>query len=263
MRKEIEKALLELEIEGKEARKKTARNISIIVTLAVAFYLIPYFYPQLQALFGIEVLIVLFGGMYVVFGAIPTLYQPLKQEFYAFQKIARAIELLEKSNEPIAYEEAYRCVNKAFKILKGIELKKDINLYEKINQTFEHFLENLQLIVLPAIANSNVKKEHLEEIALALNSINSSEIEVMNKTLESEPSYKKAKPPPRRMETFTRIFRESSIGRVLTFVSCGIGGLFAFYVGYYVLFVPLEHAYTVGFGFAGVLIGAYLNYVRK
>lgn len=221
MHKEIEKALLRLKIEGKETRKEKTRNILVVVILAIVFYLIPYFYPQLILFLVVDIGIIIFGGIYIG-GTIQVLYQPLKLEFHAFQKFAQAIQTLEKSNEPIAYEEAYRFLKHAHKILNKIELG-NLEWYNEINETLDQFRENLQLIVLPAVANSNIKKEHLEEIALAVYSTNLPQIEAVNKTLESEPSYKKSKPPPRRIEVFTRIFRESLIGKLLYSLALGYG----------------------------------------
>lgn len=222
MRKEFETALLELRIEGRELRKQKARNILTIVILAIVFYLIPYFFPQLSQIFALFVVTAVLGGMYILFQAIPSLYQPFRSELYAFKKIVRAIETLEKSSEPIAYEEAHRFLKHALKILKEIELD-NLDWYDEINQTLNRFLENLQLILLPAIAKSNIKKEHSEEIALALYSENPSKIQAVNKTLESEPSYKKAKPQPRKIEMFTKKFRESTIGKLLYSLALGYG----------------------------------------
>lgn len=222
MREEIEKALLRLKIEGKETRKRMARHILIFSILVAFFSLVPYFYSQLTSFWTLDALIIVFGGIYVVFEAIPTLYDPLIPEYNAFKKIARAIQTLEKSNEPIAYEEAYRCLKHTNKILKAIELD-NLEWYEEINQTLKRFLDNLELIVLPAISNSIIKTEHLEEIALAVFSINSEKIKAVNKTLESESSYKKYPKPPRKIEIFTRRFRESIIGKLLYSLALGYG----------------------------------------
>lgn len=256
MRKEIQNILTTLEIEGKETRKKTARNILIVVILATGFYLIPYFYMQLSALWAIDFLISGIGVGYIVFEAIPTLYQPLKKEFYAFKRIARAIEILEKSNESVAYEEAYRCLKHAHKILKDIKLK-DLEWYAKTNQTLNRFLENLQLIILPAIAGSYIWKEHLEEIALALSSTNASKIEAVNERLEAEPSYRKAKPPPRKTEIFARKFRESTYAFVFVLA---IGCCIFFYTVVNYLEISKDNALIVS---VALLIGILTIYFRK
>jgi hypothetical protein len=220
MRKDIEKALVEMQIEAKEIRKRTVRNIIIILVLAIFLFLVPYTFPQLNALFGIDVLIIFFGGFYIVFEAISTLYKPLKREACAFQKIVRAIQILEKSKESITYEEAYRCVKNAHETLEDIELK-NLEWYKETNNTIKQFLENLQLIVLPAIRNSNIKEEHLEEIALALRSVNPSEIKTVNKKLES--NYEKQKPSPRKIRMFAKTFQESMIGSILYYLTLGYG----------------------------------------
>jgi len=221
MRKEIEKRLLGLQIEAREARRKHTRNILIIVILAIVFYVFWYYYPQLYFLRVVLVFTVVLGGI-GVFGSILLLLQPLAEEFHAFQKIARAIQILEKSQEEIAYEEAYRCLKHAYKTLKGIKLD-SLVWYKEANENLEGFLENLELIVLPAISTSNIKTEHLEEIALAVISEKPLKIEEVNKTLESESSYEKQKPPPRKMEIFSRKFRESIIGKALISLALGYG----------------------------------------
>lgn len=221
MRKEIESKLKVIQIEAKEARKKKLKHILIIVILDVVLFLIPYYYPQFGFIWVIFVIIFLFGGIYVLV-AIGTWYQPLKQEFYAFQKIARAIEILEKSKEPIAYEEAYRCLKKAYKNL-DFEIEGLSAWYAKINETLERFHENLQLIVLPATANFKINIGHLEEFALALVSMDSKKIEAVNEMLESTPNYEKIKPPPRKMEKLVKTFRESKIRNILYSLVFGYG----------------------------------------
>lgn len=219
MRKEIEKALLRLRIEGKETRKNMARNILIVFSLIAVFFFIPYFYPQLSQLFVIDALIGLFGGMYVFLNAIPKLYQPLRKEHQAFIKIAKAIEILEKSNEPIAYEEAYRYVKEAYGILRGVELTKYVEWYREVNETFRQFLDNLKFVVLPAISKSNIKKEDLEAVALAVYETNPSEIKAVNHKLEK--SYRKFGPPPKKVEMLKKIMRESLIGNILGSLALG------------------------------------------
>lgn len=223
MLEEIEKALLRLEIEGKETRKRMVRNILIYCALVVIFYFIPRLFPQLpQALFAIDAIIGLFGGLYVVFEAIPTLYHPLESAYYAFKDIIKAIEILEKSDEAIAYEEAYRCVKHASKILHTRILKLDeFEWFDRVIKILQQFHENLELIVLPAISNASIKKEDLEEIALAVYSVNPSEIEVVNKKLEK--SYEKSEPPPRKVEIIKGIFLESVIGKLLYSLALGYG----------------------------------------
>jgi hypothetical protein len=222
MKDEIEKALVGLQIEGKEARKTKARNILIIVAFAVLFYLVPYAYPQYSALFVIFALLALFGGIYIVWDAIPAIYQPLKPEFYAFKEIARTVQILEKSNEPIAYEEAYRCLRHAHRILENIDLD-DLGWYDETNETVKRFLENLQSIVLPAITNNNIRKEHLREIAIALYSMDPSRIAKVNKTLETETTYKKSGPSQTKVEAFTKKLQETTVGNVAYSLALGYG----------------------------------------
>ena len=221
MRKEIEEKLAILKIEVKEARKKKLKHILIIVILDVVLFLIPYYYPQFGFIWVIFFVVFLFGGI-VVLGSIFLLYQPLKQEFYAFQKIARAIEVLEKSKEPIAYEEALRCLKKANKIL-DFKIERLPAWYAKINETLERFRENLQLIVLPATANFKINIGDLEEFALALVSMDTKKIEAVNEMLELAPNYEKIKPLPRKMEKLVKTFQESKIKNILYSLIFGYG----------------------------------------
>lgn len=220
MREEIEKELVELQIVGRETRKSMGLGVLIVCLIIVFFYAVPYFYPQFSVLLPIGVLAFFFGGMFIIFVASPTLYKPLKEEFQAFQKIAKAIEILEKSNEPIACEEAYRSLKRANKILKGIKLD-SLVWYSETNETVKGFLENLELIVLPETITSTIVTEHLEDIALAVVSANPLKIEEVNKTLES--NYKKHKPQPTKIDIFSRRFRESMIGKALISLALGYG----------------------------------------
>jgi len=222
MKHEIEKALVRLEIEGRETRKTKTRNILAIVAVAVLLYLIQFVYPQYSALLVIDALLVLFGGFYTVIDAIPSIYQPLKPEFHAFKEIARAIRLIYQSSDPIAYKEAYRCLRHAHEILTNISLD-HLEWYNETNETLKRFLENLQSIVLPAITNSNIKKEHLEEIAIALYSIDPSKIAEVNKALEAETSYQKSGPSQTKVEAFTKKLRETTVGNIAYSLALGYG----------------------------------------
>jgi len=221
MRKEIESKLKVIQIEAKEVRKEKLRRILIIVILDIVLFLVPYYYPQFGFIWVIFVIVFLFGGIYML-DLVDELYQPLKQEFRAFTKIVRAIEILEKSKEPIAYEEAYRCLKKAYEIL-DFEITGLSEWYTKINETLERLRENLQLIVLPATANSKINVGHLEEFALALVSMDSKKIEAVNEILELAPNYEKIKPPPRKMEQFVKTFRESKVRNILYSLVFGYG----------------------------------------
>jgi len=156
----------------------------IIIVLTAFFYGVPIYYPQLNALQTIGVLIGVFGGIYIFFDAISTLIQPLRSEAHAFKKIAKAIEILERSKEPIAYKEAYHCIKKAYSILDDIELS-ELEWYEEVNQTFEQLLKNIRVLVLPAVNSHEITIRQLEEIAFAILSLNSKEVRKVNKKLES------------------------------------------------------------------------------
>jgi hypothetical protein len=124
MRNEIKDVLTTLKIEAKEERKQKGRNILIIIFLAVIFYLIPYFNPQLNGLYILCFLLILFGGFYMVFIGFPSLIFPLKSTSRAFKKIVNAIEILENSKNRIAYKEAFNCLNRAYKILDDCKIMK-------------------------------------------------------------------------------------------------------------------------------------------
>lgn len=220
MQQEIEKALLRLKIEARDVRKRMVLYISIFSILVAFCFLVPYFYPKLSALETLGIFILLFGGLYVLNEVIPTLHKPLAIEDNTFKKIANIIQILEKSNEPIAYRESYRRFKDAHKTFTEEKLSR-IKWYRETNEVLDQFRENLELIVLPAISDSSIKIEHLEEIALAIYHENPEGIKAINKTLES--SYKKHPKPPRKIETYMRRFRESVIGKLLYSLALGYG----------------------------------------
>jgi hypothetical protein len=219
--KGIKEKLMELQIEAKNTRKNTARNILVIVVLVGIFLAVGYYYPQLSALFTIGLLVAIFGGVYIVFLGIPTLYQPLEPEQRAFKKIAKAVEVLGTSDKPLAYEEAYNNVNDACKILNEVKLSKGIGWYKEVNRTFEHLLKILQTTVLPAIKDNLMKEKHLAEIALAIVSMNQRKVREVNKKLVL--NYEKAEPEPSKVETFLTAIRQSTIGKVLGSLMLGYG----------------------------------------
>lgn len=63
---------------------------------------------------------------------------------------------------------------------------------------------------------------------------------------------------------FSASFRtHRTLQHIIVFVSCGFAGVLVFHIGAFYLNVPIGHSYTAGLTFAGVLIGAYLNYLKK
>ncbi len=192
--REIEKRLVKLEIEAKETRNRTTRNIIIVFFLVAVFSLLSYSYPQNGILIVIDILIMVIGvfiGIVVV--GLPILARPLRTEYRAFQRIAHAIQVLEKSQEPVAYREVLRDVTYAYNALSGISLTKGVGWYKETNEILDKFLGNLETIVLPAIQDSAIRIDHLEEIALAVYSLDTAKIDAVNKTLEAESSYKDIK----------------------------------------------------------------------
>lgn len=270
--KEIEKRLLKLKIEARNTRKKIRDFSVIIILLTVLFFLVPYYNPQFNLLYLVDFLFWILGIlMYVILSGIPTLVQPLRVEYYAFQKIAEATQTLEKLNDPIAYEQAYRDVKTAYYALKGIGLKNDIAWYKQTNDTIKKFLKNLELIVLPAIKDSNLdsvmKVEHLRQIALAIYSLDPTKLDAVNGTLETEPSYKKAviKIGERKGEGIgyraLRLFRANDILRIGLVLSLSVVACIFFY---YMLvnYVGIHKDYASGEAVA-LFIGLLTSYFLR
>ena len=192
MHKEIKASLARLSIKAKQKRRNTGRNILLVVFFALLFFWIPYSYPFLNALYVLEGFVVVIGFLYITFVAVPTLIQPLEAEYYALKRIAQAIGILEDLEDPMAYEEAYRDAKAAYEALNGIKLDESVAWYEPTNETFKTFLKNIKKIVLPAIKDRVIKKEHLEEMALAVDSLDITKVDAVNKALEDEATYKKS-----------------------------------------------------------------------
>lgn len=218
MRAEIKANIATLQLEAKEVRRKKAyRLLIVIASIALSIWFILN-YPQ----FGILIFVPIFGALYII-DAIDTLYHPLKSEFQAFQKIADAIITLEKSKEDIFYEEAYRCVNKAYKILKSIELKEEFGLYDWSNEVFRKFLENLDIIILPAIKQGAIIPEHLESIALAIYETDTKMLELVNSKIEGETSYTRGKPSDRQIVSYVKKIQENKYGKIVISLALGYG----------------------------------------
>jgi hypothetical protein len=205
--------LKKLRIEAKKIRKRTAYRILGFVALTTVLILIGNFYSQLYALFAIGFLVGLVGAFYICFVGISNLIHPLQPEQRAFKKIAEAIDLLEASNE-----EAHDNVEDARRILKDRYLA-EIGWYVETNLIFTRLLENIQLIVLPAIDESKIKKEDLEKTALAIASMDPAKAKEVNDLLEK--SYTKANPEP--STAFLTEIRQSTVGRVVVSLVWGYG----------------------------------------
>jgi cell fate (sporulation/competence/biofilm development) regulator YlbF (YheA/YmcA/DUF963 family) len=190
MAKEINSALFELKVRARKKRTNVAVIIVIIVFLSVSLFLIGYYSRQIIVL-AIGILIMFFGGLYIAIKGTYDLIYPLEPEYRAFREIAEAIEALEKSNKEIAYKEAYRDVEKAYVDLSSLSLSEGIAWYKATNDILKKFLEDLNLIVLPAIKGLVIKKEHLKELALAIYSLDPVKLNAVNETLEAEFSYAK------------------------------------------------------------------------
>jgi hypothetical protein len=209
----IGNTLKRLRIEARKIRKRTAYRILGFVALTTILILIGDFNPQLNALFAIGFLVGLIGAFYTVFFGISKLIYPLQPEQRAFKKIAEATDLLEASNE-----EAHDKVKDARRILDDRYLTQ-IEWYVETNSIFTRLLENIQLIVLPAIEESKIKKEDLEKTALAIASMNPSKAKEVNDLLEK--NYSKAN--PESSTAFLTEIRQSTIGRILFSLISGYG----------------------------------------
>jgi hypothetical protein len=264
---QIDSALLELDIKARQKRKSIAYSVIIIVFLASLFFSIPYFYPQYSAIFAIDVLIILFGGVFA-FIEIPKLIQPLDPEFRAFRRIAQAIDVLKKSKTDIAYEEAYRDVQRAYETLKNISLSEDITWYKATNDIFKKFLKDLELIVLPAIRKSTIKKEHLEQMALAIYSLDPLKLAEVNKTLETESDYKErtmilSGPEEGISQTILRLFRTYALLKHGVFVSLTFLGCAIFYE--VVIYLDFQRDTALGVSVAAFigLVAIYVEGTRR
>lgn len=209
MQEKIETALVKLEIRRRRRRYRTTAKIFLTIAVALTFFVIAYLNTNYPFLAFVDVMIVLFGTVFIVFSWVPTLIQPLEPEYYAFKNVADAIRVLEKLKEDIGYNEAYWSVRVAYNALDGLSLNESFAWYKTTNETFRKFLKNLELIVLPAVKGANIKLEHLEEIALAIYSLDPAELDTVNKTLEAESSYKKS----------TAKLNEGIVSRVRKFLS--------------------------------------------
>ena len=89
---------------------------------AILFFVIPYYIEPFRILYVLDMVVILVGGFYVFYSQLPNLVQPLRREYYAFRKVVKAIDFLEKLKEPIAYEEAYHEVEGAYSVLNEISL---------------------------------------------------------------------------------------------------------------------------------------------
>lgn len=254
--KEIKKRLVKLEIEARERRRRTERNVSIVIGLAIVFSILTYFYPPFVILDVIIYLVGVFIGIIVI--GIPILAHPLRIEYRAFQRIAHATQVLEESSDPAAYREVLRDVTYAYNALSDIGLTEAVEWYKKTNEIFDEFFEDLEQIVIPAIKDSrNSKKidrvvlvEHLKQIALAIYSLDPLKIDEVNKTLETEPSYKKVAIGKGEQGEgigyrLLRLFRTNTVLRICLAVSSSVVGCVIFY---YVLvnYASIQRDYASG-----------------
>lgn len=256
---EIQTKLINLEIETKQIRKKMSRNILIIVTLTI-LSILGYSYSGYSLFSLFAILIGLLGGIYIVLGAIPTIYQPLSHEDLAFKRIAKATELIRKCKGSIlALTEASKYVRSAYETLEDVSLY-DLEWYEDINIVFKQFINNLKLLV-PMIIKGEIGSEDLEKIALALSSRNSSKLEAAFSkvhlsemlTIDGEPNF--------RIEQLANFLKANRILADALFVIVVISGCFVFY--YLVtVYMDIMKEYVFGSSVA-IFIGLLTIYYTK
>jgi hypothetical protein len=168
--------------------------------------------------------------MYVLFNALPSVYQPLPKEKQAFIQVFNATEILKKSKEPIAYQEALKYLEKADMILDQ-QLLSPFKWYEGINQSLFEFRANLKYVVIPSTQGFKIKTEHLEEIALALVKREPEKIMAINQKIGNEPSYVRVQPQPQKpLITILKESKLAKIGYSLTLGYILIIGICAIYV---------------------------------
>jgi hypothetical protein len=228
MKEEIDRILSEIDIGTKRNRRILLKGI---VKWGVVFFsfltLVVIMSASANSERSLAGLVSIFIGISIIPGflfiAYTSLYiRPYSPEEIAFKSIVNAVEMLSKSNQPMAYDEAYQCLEKAYQTVRKIRLS-ELGWYSKTNEPFKRFLENLELVVIPATAKASIRTQHLEEIALAVYSQDPSKIDAINKILENEPSYKKEEKPPKKRGISLKAFIESGIGRPLVSLCLGYG----------------------------------------
>ncbi len=236
----LDSACLELKLEAKATRRKYAKFLPYLIALVVALVLSSYLgysyqgYPyrsEIVALFFAgDYTTILIGGAFLII-IIRKLVNPLSQSQRAFQKIVNAIQTLDKSQERIAYEDAYLSLKGALKNLEKLSsFLTGLTWYAGINKEINQFIEDIKLIVLPLTLDSTIKKADLEDVALALYSKNADELNKVSTALEEK--YHKSEPPAKQ-ETMWHEFSQTRLGRLAISLCLGyalILVLSAFYV---------------------------------
>ncbi len=224
MQEEISNALAEIEIAVKNARrhtKKTAVTTGVIVIPYVVLTAwIGLTYPiLLSAWFVFSFFPMLFALLYFV-GSLYYYIWPYSSELSAFRKIANVGEILSRQNKSLAYEEAYQCSVEAFRIFRKINLS-DLVWYKETTDALARFKDNFELIVLPAIVGHRMKKEHMEQVALAIYSQDISRIKETNALLES--SYERGKRPQKEPAFSVKAISKSKAGSFLISLCLSFG----------------------------------------
>ena len=227
MHEEISNALAEIEIATKNYRRRAKREIKkwgpIFVGYVVLSVYIGMTYPQLFAGWLILSITVMLLPTMIFVASVYSYIWPYSLEERAFKKTANVAEILSQKNKALAYEEAYQCLAEVFQILKKIR-RVELFWYRETNETIARFVENFELVVLPATSGQSMKKEHLEQVALAIYSGDPSKIKTINEALES--SYKKEQKPPKKPVLSLKAVSESKVGNLLISLFLGFGLVF-------------------------------------
>jgi len=226
MQGEIDRILSEIDIGTKRFKRELKKRIeewgivffSLLILAAIMCASYPTFLSGLIQVFAFVMIFPTFFFIVYIYYYV----RPYSVEENAFRSIVNAMGMLTKSKQPMAYDEAYRYLEQAYQTLKKIRLS-ELGWYGKTNTAFKRFLENLELVILPATTKATIKAQHLEEIALAVYSQDPSKIEALNEILENEPSYKREQKPTRKQGISSKAFLESRIGKVLVSLCFGYG----------------------------------------
>ena len=209
--------------------------------------------------------------IYAVLGRMASIYD-LRNEDWLFLRIWTILESLDAYRKAGLETDRNKAVKKLAKAIGDIEEWEVSNLTIVKEVVGKHVIplkQNLRARLIPAIQEGdeeNLEKgyDFLKSFAKYLVKENPElyDLEKLNNrltTITTIPSEK-----PRLKSRFSALFRtHRGLQHILVFISCGFAGFLAYHIGYCYLNVPIGHSYTAGLAFAGVLIAAYLNYIKK
>ena len=196
----------------------------------------------------------------------------LSDENWLFLHIWAILESLDAYRKAGLETDRNKAVKKLEKAISDIEEWEVSNLTIVKEVVGKHVIplkQNLRTRLFPAIQEGdeeNLEKGYnsLKSFAKYLVKENPElyDLEKLNNrltTITTIPSEK-----PRLKSKLSALFRtHRRLQHILAFISCGFAGFLAYYIGYCYLNVPIGHSYTAGLAFTGVLVAAYLNYIKK